>query len=133
MFEKLSQAMRGNQNARKNKSPFRVGAVNAALTAAAGTAIGAGKAIADNKSALVSLKVAANMGKVGANAGKAARIQQSMRKVLLSAAKTGAVEGVKHAGGLAVGVGVASAGITAGKSYIARKSTPMGKIRRLLG
>ena len=132
MFEKLSRAMRGNQNARKNKSPFRVGAVSAALTAAAGTAIGAGKAIADNRDALRSLNIAANMGKVGANAGKAARIQQSMRRVLLSAAKTGATEGIKHAGGVALGVGVATAGVTAGKNYIARKNTTMGKIRRLL-
>ena len=132
MFEKLSNAMKGNQNARKNKSPFRTSAINSALTVAAGSTASIAKSLRDNRDAIKSLGIATRMGKTGANAAAAERIRKSMGGVLHSAVKVAAKQGAAKSLPVALGVGAGTFVASKAKSIAKRRNTPMAKIRRLL-
>jgi hypothetical protein len=100
MFEKLSQAMRGNQNARKNA--IKVGILSGFSTAGITTLVNTARRIADNNAAFGGLKTAKRL----AGRPAAAAIKRDAIASLKKSAIEGAKQGAKRSAPLALGVGL---------------------------
>ena len=104
MFEKLSQAMRGNQNARKN--PIKAGVLAGLSTAGVATLINTTRRVANDSAAFDALKMAKKY------KGRPAAKKMSERAIgmLKSTASEGFKAGVKKSlplsAGVALGTGV---------------------------
>ena len=108
MFEKLSNAMRGNQNARKK--PLLVGSLTAMTGAAVGSLVAAAQRVADNKAAFADIKIARKY-----KGPVAKRLVSASVNTLKKAAVSGAKAGLKRTGpaSLGTGIGIALGGSAA--------------------
>lgn len=97
MFEKLSNAMKGNQNARKH--PLTLGATAGAGAAALGTMAGIKRHVVANKNAFSDYKIASKY-----KGNLAVKLKADATKRIVQSVKTGAKQGAIKSGKVALGV-----------------------------